>query len=226
MTYETNETHPKKGETRAKVVDYALMQFQQHGSKRVKMDDIATGLRMSKRTLYELYSNKEEIVEACLETIHCRIRHKWMAQLKQSSDPFLMMTYLLHNIQRFKTDFQRLLSDIRHYYPKTYQAFMEKNEAMLVQNTEQALQQDVAQGNIRADANIRLAAKAMSNIVSWAQSLYPDNDSEQDNFATEIAFTLLRGLMSEKALERYQQHEPLLYLQFKTPNPTNTKTEQ
>lgn len=34
--------------------------FYQHGIRKVKMDDIAKRLRISKRTVYEIYADKEE----------------------------------------------------------------------------------------------------------------------------------------------------------------------
>ena len=47
----------------------ALNLFSQYGLKSVNMDDLAKELRVSKKTLYQLYTSKEELVLSLFETI-------------------------------------------------------------------------------------------------------------------------------------------------------------
>lgn len=47
---------------RAKILAEALREIDQHGAE-FHMDDLARQLRISKRTLYEYFSSKQEIVE-------------------------------------------------------------------------------------------------------------------------------------------------------------------
>lgn len=49
------------------ITDVAMQCFYANGIKNVKMDDIAKKLQISKRTLYELYANKEELLLAGLK---------------------------------------------------------------------------------------------------------------------------------------------------------------
>src|SRR3712207_1771439 len=49
------------------ILDVAMQEFYANGIKSVKMDDIAKKLQISKRTLYEIYGNKEELL---LEGLH------------------------------------------------------------------------------------------------------------------------------------------------------------
>jgi len=49
-----------KKEVKAKILQLATTMFFQYGIRKVKMDDIAARLKISKRTLYEIYQNKEE----------------------------------------------------------------------------------------------------------------------------------------------------------------------
>lgn len=52
----------KRDKLKAEVLELASEQFRIHGLKAVKMDDIAAKMRISKRTLYEIYDNKEQII--------------------------------------------------------------------------------------------------------------------------------------------------------------------
>lgn len=51
-----------KLELRNRILKAAMTEFLHKGVKSVKMDDIANALAISKRTLYEIYSNKEELL--------------------------------------------------------------------------------------------------------------------------------------------------------------------
>lgn len=59
-------SHPTnyRQELRDKILRTAIRLFKQHGVKSVKMDDISNALAISKRTLYEIYDNKEELLLA------------------------------------------------------------------------------------------------------------------------------------------------------------------
>lgn len=61
-------------ESKEKIVKGALDLFKAQGIKSVTMDKIAATLAVSKRTIYELFGDKEQLVSACL------------AEFKQSND--------------------------------------------------------------------------------------------------------------------------------------------
>ena len=45
---------------RKRILEVASLEFRSKGIRSVKMDDIANSLSISKRTLYEIYENKEQ----------------------------------------------------------------------------------------------------------------------------------------------------------------------
>jgi AcrR family transcriptional regulator len=58
----------KQEKQKQKIAEFALSHYRQHGFSKVPMDDIASGLRISKKTIYKYYSSKEELVEAAFRT--------------------------------------------------------------------------------------------------------------------------------------------------------------
>lgn len=61
----TRATTEYRKELKGKILEVALCEFKQKGIRAVKMDDIARMLTISKRTLYEIYPNKEELLLEC-----------------------------------------------------------------------------------------------------------------------------------------------------------------
>lgn len=60
--YNTATETTYRQELKEKILITAINLFHKHGIRSVKMEDIANELKISKRTLYEIYSNKEELL--------------------------------------------------------------------------------------------------------------------------------------------------------------------
>lgn len=56
-----------RSDLKEKILEAAPPMFYQHGIRKVKMDDIAKRLRISKRTVYEIYADKEELLLEVLQ---------------------------------------------------------------------------------------------------------------------------------------------------------------
>ena len=56
------------------IIDFTIMQMRQVGSCGIRMDDIAKGLNMSKRTIYMEFPSKEYLARRCLENLARRGR--------------------------------------------------------------------------------------------------------------------------------------------------------
>jgi len=59
---EIRETTTYRKGLKDKILDMAMTLFVQRGIRAVKMDDISQALAISKRTLYEIYTDKEELL--------------------------------------------------------------------------------------------------------------------------------------------------------------------
>ncbi|MDD7318645.1 MAG: TetR/AcrR family transcriptional regulator [Prevotella sp.] len=73
---QNNNVTDYKKELRHKILSTAMEMFKKHGIRSVKMDDIANALQISKRTLYEIYENKETLLFECVREDHIRARER------------------------------------------------------------------------------------------------------------------------------------------------------
>lgn len=62
--FDNNNTDIHRQELKFKILRCAMPLFKEKGIKAVRMDDIANTLSISKRTLYEIYDNKEDLLLA------------------------------------------------------------------------------------------------------------------------------------------------------------------
>lgn len=89
-------------ENRERIIRGAMSLFMEQGIKTVTMDKIAAFLVVSKRTIYEHFNGKEELVQACLEQFKKENDEK-MEQLRAGSEnSFLFL------LSMFRTSFSTL----------------------------------------------------------------------------------------------------------------------
>ncbi|MBR3976491.1 MAG: TetR/AcrR family transcriptional regulator [Bacteroidaceae bacterium] len=79
----TKEEHTKE-EVHMLITEKALELFTQKGIKDVKMDDIASILSMSKRTIYEQFADKEQLLLEALKLHNKRMRDKTREKIREA----------------------------------------------------------------------------------------------------------------------------------------------
>ena len=67
---ETRHLSTYKEGLKLQILQSAMALFTQHGVRAVKMDDVASSLAISKRTLYELYETKELLLYEGMKLYH------------------------------------------------------------------------------------------------------------------------------------------------------------
>ena len=112
---------------REKILHAALREFRAKGIKAVKMDDIAASLSVSKRTVYELYANKEDLLLEVAKKADADKQRQTANHVTKST-----MDVLIHELQtkieEMRTTNPLFYSDMEHY-PKLLDYFRHQKEA-------------------------------------------------------------------------------------------------
>src|SRR6188768_3923855 len=98
--------------------------FMQYGLRSVSMDDIANQLGMSKKTIYQFYADKDELVNAVVSTIICHNESCCEFDRKESENAvhemFLAMDMMM---EMFSSMNPSIMFDMQKYHPKAFQTF-------------------------------------------------------------------------------------------------------
>jgi AcrR family transcriptional regulator len=70
--------------TQEAILDAAVVEFAQHGFRRVALDDVARRARVSRTTIYRRFANKDELVSAVIERENVALFAEIAAEVKQS----------------------------------------------------------------------------------------------------------------------------------------------
>ena len=110
---------------RQRILEVAHELFNIRGYKSVTISDIAEKLGMSKKTIYQYFSSKEEIASSVIEKVMSRIAEKFVL-LEEGSDP---ISDIRSTFEQIKVEVSRVSplfqEDIRKLLPQVHQKLRE-----------------------------------------------------------------------------------------------------
>lgn len=106
----------KRGATKEEIIRITRELIARNGIRAVRVDEIAQTLGISKRTLYEMFADKNDLVGACLDYMSHQQRERIVACSKRRGGNSLQKVLKLANeyMDNLYTVDPRFLSDIRH----------------------------------------------------------------------------------------------------------------
>jgi len=164
-------------ELRRNILVVAMSLFKKNGVKSVKMDDIATEMGISKRTLYELYSNKADLLYECVRNDKQNLRKHLIEYAKTISNEMEILTYVFRlQANDLGETSPAFFTDISKY-EKTVE-FLHRHKLRTKKNSQTFIESGIAHGYFREDVNYeildRLGDAAMDHIMSSKiYRLYP-----------------------------------------------------
>ena len=190
-----------------KIATQAGLLFLRHGIKSVSMNELASKLGMSKRTIYEYFRDKEEIVVYFLEYIFdyqiSQFRHHFETE-PTIIHAFLKIVESHRDLDMFYNI--KFTEDIDRFFPKAKQTSEEIDER---KNgiTKKFLQEGIKQGVFRPELNLEVTAFLFNETSSTYQ-----NASRKPTLPFtiwELFYTMLinfiRGISTDKGIQIIDQ---------------------
>lgn len=189
----------KREQIRRTILPVARESFYRDGIRAVKMDDIAAALKMSKRTLYEVYENKMELLCDVVEDSITNKHIKMQEYAKENDNVIDLLTYFFRiQMEDYSKISPVFFSDFRRYPELVIkvQQIHEKNDSTL-----EFFKRGVEQGYFRKDVNYDFLVKVgrdMGEIFRvdprYVEYSFPD-------IFSSFIFTILRGICTDEALK-------------------------
>lgn len=192
-------------ETRAKIIESATDLFKKQGCKRITMDNIANELHISKRTLYEHFETKEDLLMGCYLCLQKRIDERRRIFEKENNVPIMTALYLFKGVAHFYKHYALLIEDTRRYYPEIYNRMFLHQEFHWSEKVNATLQEAQRQGYIRPNADLQTATAVMVHFLDKV-TLATGNAPSLATLG-EAGFTFMRGLLSVNAIEQFDIEE-------------------
>jgi AcrR family transcriptional regulator len=197
---EIKETTAYKKSLKGRILDTAMKAFAERGVKAVRMDDVAQMLSISKRTLYEIYKDKEELLFQGVVQYDQDNRKYMTAYVEQASS---VMDIIIETYQRRVVrigSVNPLFYEDIHKYPKVVD-YLNKEREHAYDQFLGFLQRGVREGYFREDVNYELVTQMFNAINTFVMNQHLLNRYSIQQVFANMLLIPLRGFCTEKGLQ-------------------------
>jgi TetR/AcrR family transcriptional regulator, cholesterol catabolism regulator len=187
--------------------------YMRYGIKSVTMDDLARELGVSKKTIYQHFRDKEDVVQ---QVIHSMIHYQECGIETVLNNPGLNAIDHLLQVSRFISSHMKSINpsltfDLKKFYPAIWKEVLEFKRKTVYEHIMGNIQRGISEGLFLEELNYRVIA---SVYVSRLE-VYTLEQPELQEFSFDDVFTTLfvyhiRGIASPKGiryLEKLMQQE-------------------
>ena len=134
--------------------------FLKAGIKSVTMDDIAKHLGMSKKTIYQFFKDKNELVIALVKKKLKQDEDQICTMISQSDN---VIEEMINMMKASEDMFARInpivIHDMQKYHPEAWKHFQNFKADVLIHKLEELLTKGIEQGYIRPEINAKILAR-------------------------------------------------------------------
>jgi TetR/AcrR family transcriptional regulator, cholesterol catabolism regulator len=183
-----------------------LMQF---GIRSVSMDDIANHLGMSKKTLYQYFADKDELVGAVVDGHINKVEGDCINCRKDAKDAiheiFLTMEHITEELNNMNP---MLLYDLEKFHFKAYQRFKNYKDKFLLQIIRNNIEWGIKDELYRPDLNIDVLSKYRieSIMIPFNVAVFPPAKYNLAKISEVIIENFTYGLATIKGYKLIQKY--------------------
>lgn len=135
-----------------RIVNYARERFFAMGFRSITMEEIATALGLSKKTLYVHFASKNDLVEAILMAKAGRVRAMLDSLLSEKAPVEQKMATVLETVQRETSEVKPpFLRDLQKHAPEVFAHFRALRAATFPAYFSRIVEEGQREGRIRTD---------------------------------------------------------------------------
>ena len=196
-------------ETKQRIQKAAHDLVMQYGIRSVSMDDIAANLGMSKKTIYQYFKDKDELVEAVVDDIIDTNQYACKADIERSENAvheiFLVMDMMA---EMFKSMNPSILHDMQKYHPAAFTKFKKhKNEFLYdvcTKNLQRGVKEELYRPEIAVDILCRYRVETM--FIPFNPQFQQSLKHSLAMIEEEILIHFLFGLVSPKGYKQITKY--------------------
>lgn len=173
------------------------------------MDDLAKGMGISKKTLYEQIPSKATLIEQ-MTLLHIKEEKKAISQIRAQSENAVeeMILIARYVIQMLRLVSPNIVFEMKKYYWDTWKKLEKLNNEHILGVIQQNLKNGIDQGYYRRDLPIDVIARhyvtLSSSIVD--QDLFPSNIFTIEKIFKETILYHLKGITTPAGWELCLKH--------------------
>lgn len=196
-------------EIKDRIIEHAEKLFMRYGVKSVTMDDIASDLAISKKTIYQYFKDKDDIVLAATKN-HIDEERKEFEEIYVTSENaieeiFRVSKCLRKNVRNINPV---LLHDLNRYHSNAWNQWLEFKDDFIFNSIRMNLKKGIQQGFFRNEINVDIMSRLrlMQVQMSFDPDVFPLDQYDLYEVQTQLFDLFLYGILTHKGKDLYHQY--------------------
>jgi AcrR family transcriptional regulator len=192
------------------IIEEASLMFRTYGIRAVTMDMLAANLGISKRTMYEVFRDKDDILYGVLKWMTLKQRDLMSKIFDESKNVieaiFKMLDIMGDHYQKMSPAF---LMDMRRFHGEFVKNLTEQNELPYYTDNSEILKRGIKEGIFRENIDIEITNKCMLEMAKLTNdtSVFPPDDFPNKDVIKNFYINYLRGISTQKGLDLIDYYE-------------------
>lgn len=192
-----------------KIIAGAAELFHQYGIRSVSMDDIARHLAISKKTIYQHYKDKNEVVQLSLK-LHLEMNEREYDEIFETNhNPVEQLAQVSKCMRNdFKDINPSLLFDMQKYHPQAWQMWLGFKNQYIKNQVCENLKKGIKEGYYRPEIDPETLARLRVEQVQLAfdEKVYPREDFNLKDTQMMFFDHFVNGIVTDKGRELYNNY--------------------
>lgn len=195
---------------RQRIVEEAAVMFRTYGIRAVTMDMLAGQMGISKRTIYEVFKDKDELLQGVIRWMTVRQSEMMEKIFSESEDVieaiFKMLDRMIEHYRNMSPAFQM---DMKRLHFEVLKKAGNLDELPYVKNNTEILKRGIKEGIFRKDIDIEITDKCMSEVARMSndKSVFPPDDFLNREVVKNFYINYLRGISTPRGLDLINFYE-------------------
>jgi TetR/AcrR family transcriptional regulator, cholesterol catabolism regulator len=195
---------------RQRIIEEGAKMFRTYGIRAITMDMLAANLGISKRTIYEVFADKDELLKGVLKWMSEKQRERITELFDESGNVieaiFKMLDLMVDHFQKMSPAFQM---DMKRYHKALLDNPEELHDLPYYSNNSEVLKRGIKEGVFRSDIDIEITNKCMLEVarLSNDKDVFPPDDFMNKDVIRNFFINYLRGISTQKGLDLINRYE-------------------
>lgn len=192
-------------ELKGKILEVSMNEFKSKGVYSVRMDDIAQKLSISKRTLYEIYANKQELLLECIKMVEDRREEDLssFASDKSRGAIDIIMEFYRVQIKDLANVNPVFYEDVKKF--KVVRDYLRERHLQHQQRGVMFLTKGMEDGYFREDVDFELISRLAEKLSEFVMESRLYNQYGLEHVFRNIILLFFRGLCTPKGIKVMDQ---------------------
>ncbi|WP_164974282.1 TetR/AcrR family transcriptional regulator [Filimonas effusa] len=192
-----------------RIQEKAAELFLRFGIRSVTMDEIASQLGISKKTIYQSFADKDELVTAVFEEMLNNSKNDCIVD-RSKSDNAVHELFLAMDLMEdlFKTMNPYVLYDLERYHPAVFAKFLEFKNGFLLQAVKDNLEWGIKEELYRPEINVDTISRYRigTAMISMNVDVFPNNKFNVLQVEQHLLLLYAYGIASPKGIKLIQKY--------------------